>query len=153
MAQMGQLEPSPDWIDMRFEIGNKEDAFKIRTLVFIEEQGFDDEFDDIDDYATHITLYQGDTLIGCSRIFPSEEEPKHYIFGRLAVIPEERKKGLGNLLLEESERQAIKQGAREMRLHAQCRAQGFYEQAGYTAYGPIEFEEHVEHIWMKKELV
>ena len=43
-------------------------------------------------------------------------------------------------------------GATEMHLHAQCRATPFYERRGYEQYGPVELDEHVEHIWMRKAL-
>lgn len=36
----------------------KEDAFEIRRRVFMEEQGYTDEFDDIDDTCIHIVLYK-----------------------------------------------------------------------------------------------
>ena len=39
-----------------------------------------------------------------------------------------------------------------MHLHAQCRATPFYERRGYEQYGPVELDEHVEHIWMRKAL-
>ncbi|MFR4804764.1 MAG: hypothetical protein ACLT98_16490 [Eggerthellaceae bacterium] len=40
-------------------------------------------------------------------------------------------------------------GATEMHLHAQCRVTPFYERMGYAQYGPVELDEHVEHIWME----
>ena len=54
--------------------------------------------------------------------------------------------------LAEAERVARERGATSMRLHAQCRAAGFYERAGYEQYGPVELDEHVEHVWMRKRL-
>ena len=84
--------------------------------------------------------------------FERPEEPGRWIFGRLAVLPEQRGAGLGAALLAESERLAREAGATEMHLHAQCRVTPFYERTGYTQYGPIELDEHVEHIWMKKSL-
>ena len=109
---------------IRFELGCKRDAFAVRTAVFMDEQGF----------------------------FPDAENPGRYIFGRLAVLPEHRKRGYGGLLLEESEARAHIAGAREMHLHAQCYITPFYESYGYESYGDVELDEHVEHIWMKKAL-
>ena len=74
------------------------------------------------------------------------------MFGRLAVLPEARGGGLGAALLAETERLAREAGATEMHLHAQCRATPFYERRGYEQYGPVELDEHVEHIWMRKAL-
>ncbi len=137
---------------LRFERGNKADAFAIRSKVFVEEQGFCDEFDDIDESALHVTLYEGDRLVGCARTFPDSDDPTHFIFGRLAVLPEARKKGFGALILEEAEEYARIEGASEMHLHAQCHAVPFYERFGYRSYGEVELDEHVEHIWMSKAL-
>lgn len=144
-------------MDKIFEHGNFDDAREVRTRVFMEEQGFQDEFDDIDqDPATiHVTLHVDGELAGCARIFPDPDhtdEPGRWVFGRLAVLPNARHGGLGAALLAESERLAREAGATEVHLHAQCRVTPFYERAGYEAYGDIELDEHVEHIWMKKAL-
>lgn len=37
------------------------EAILIRREVFMEEQGFQNEFDDIDSMATHLVLFDGDT--------------------------------------------------------------------------------------------
>lgn len=144
-------------MELTFTEGNFEDAHFVRTRVFIEEQGFQDEFDDIDTAAStiHTTLYLDGKLAGCARTFPDPDhadEPGRWVFGRLAVLPEMRQGGLGAALLCESERVAKIAGATDMHLHAQCRVTPFYERQGYTQYGPVELDEHVEHIWMKKSL-
>lgn len=44
-----------------------EEAKTIREAVFIKEQGFKDEFDEIDDVAKHVLLFEGDIPVGtCS---------------------------------------------------------------------------------------
>ena len=122
-------------MELRFEHGNFDDARIVRTRVFMEEQGFQDEFDDIDDdpRTIHVTLYDANALVGCARTFPDPDrpdQPGRWVFGRLA-------------------REA---GATEMHLHAQCRVTPFYGRMGYAQYGPVELDEHVEHIWMEKLL-
>ncbi|MEA5020459.1 MAG: GNAT family N-acetyltransferase [Gordonibacter sp.] len=144
-------------MELSFEHGNFDDARIVRTRVFMDEQGFQDEFDDIDEVRTtiHVTLYAGGALAGCARTFPDPDqdaESGRWVFGRLAVLPEQRSGGFGAALLAESERLARAAGATEMHLHAQCRVASFYERAGYKQYGPIELDEHVEHIWMNKTL-
>lgn len=54
--------------------------------------------------------------------------------------------------MEAAEAEAGRQGAQKIILHAQCRVRPFYQKLGYAAFGPIEFEEHVEHQWMEKFL-
>lgn len=157
-----------------FKIGEFDDAKDVRTRVFMEEQGFENEFEDLDQdpVCVHVTAYDGDGCVGCARVFPADaegqvfnlpvEEPEEgddvdgardqWIFGRLAVLPETRKGGLGSKVLAESERVAKERGATEMHLHAQCVAAPFYEKNGYAAYGPIELDEGVKHRWMRKRL-
>lgn len=142
----------------RFEQGNFADAREVRTRVFMEEQGFANEFDEVDEdpHTVHVTLYDvAGALVGCARTFPDPDHPKEpgrWVFGRLAVLPEARGAGRGAALLEESERLAREAGATELHLHAQCRVTPFYERHGYEAYGEVELDEHVEHIWMRKAL-
>lgn len=46
-----------------------EEAKTIREAVFINEQGFKDEFDEIDDVAKHVLLFEGDIPVGTCRFF------------------------------------------------------------------------------------
>ena len=50
---------------MTFRIYDKlcEDAKKLRTEVFVAEQGFETEFDDTDSKARHIVGYDGEKLM------------------------------------------------------------------------------------------
>lgn len=143
-----------------FRTGFFPDAAEIRRKVFMEEQGFQNEFDAVDEdvRTIHVTAYEGDAVVGCARVFPSDlepglaTEPARWVFGRLAVLPTHRGKGLGSQILSQAEQLAAEAGATELHLHAQCSAQPLYLRAGYVAYGPIEFDEHVEHRWMEKRL-
>lgn len=57
----------------------KEDAFEIRRRVFMEEQGYTDEFDDIDDTCIHIVLYKDGEPAGCARTrLTSQSKPPAY---------------------------------------------------------------------------
>ena len=44
-----------------------EEAVRIRKTVFVEEQGFQDEFDKIDSYARHLVLFDGENPIAVCR--------------------------------------------------------------------------------------
>ena len=46
-----------------------DDEMSIRTEVFVDEQGFEDEYDEIDDESHHIILYDDEGKpAGCCRI-------------------------------------------------------------------------------------
>lgn len=127
-------------------------AARIRENVFIEEQGFFDEFDHLDYTATHLVLYYNTISAAACRFYPFEEEGA-YVIGRIAVVKEYRGKGLGARLIQEAERRIKEAGGMRVLLAAQTLATGFYEKQGYTAFGDIFLDEHCPHIWMRKALV
>ena len=120
----------------------------LREEVFLVEQGFEVERDEIDDIATHIALYCGDVLVGVARLYYDDG----YVVGRICVKSNFRSQGIGGVLLAVAEKIAQDKGGLTIRLHAQLRAKEFYERYGYKAYGDIEYEEWCEHIWMKKTI-
>ena len=101
-----------------------EDAKRIREAVFMKEQGFKNEFDDIDLLALHLILYDGSQPAATCRLFPAAEQGV-YLLGRLAVVKTYRGQKLGQRMLREAEAIAARKGAAELRLHAQCRASRF----------------------------
>ncbi len=127
----------------------KNDAYKIRVRVFVEEQGFRDEFDSIDDYAFHIAAYDGDKVIGSGRFF-SERNNGEYHIGRIAVLPEYRGKNVGSAIMRKIEEFAAEIKAEIIVLSAQKRAMAFYAKLGYEAYGDEYLDEGCPHIAMKK---
>lgn len=129
-----------------------EESKKIREEVFVIEQGFEEEFDTVDNYAVHFVAYdETGRPIGTCRIFKEDDESLYYL-GRLAVIRELRSMNVGSALVFEAEGAARARGATVMKLHAQCRAAKFYEKCGYLQYGDVEYEEGCPHIWMSKDL-
>ena len=125
-----------------------EEARLLRTLIFIEEQGFVREFDEIDDAAVHIVAFDGDKPIGTCRYYPRPDGS--YAIGRIAVAREYRGKGVGSALVLEAERRVALLGAKTTVVSAQLRAAGFYRSLGYTEQGSPYPEEHVPHILMVK---
>lgn len=131
---------------VKFE-NNFEDAKKVRVRVFMEEQGFKNEFDEIDKRAHHVTIYQEDEVIGCARTF-IEGNPKEIHIGRIAILKPYRNQGWGRKLVEACESQYKNA---DFVLSAQCRIQGFYESMGYEVRGNIYMDEMVPHIEMIKK--
>ena len=63
-------------MDIQLKTGCFEDAALVRRAVFMDEQGYEIEFDQIDEASSciHVTLYVDGQLAGCSRVFPEELE-------------------------------------------------------------------------------
>lgn len=129
--------------------GLPKEAKEIRQLVFVEEQGFHNEFDDIDTYAQHIVLFEKEEPIATGRTFV---ENNQYNIGRIAVKKEYRGKHLGKkviLLLEEKIKEL---GGTSVQLSAQIQASGFYQKLGYCKKGEEYLDEHCLHVTMIKDL-
>lgn len=138
-------------MDIRCDTPLPSAALQIRLAVFVDEQGFVDEVDEIDAVADHLVLYDDDKAIGTCRIFPSEEADT-YILGRLCVLKSYRHKKCGRALVVAAEERVTQRGGARLRLHSQCQAQGFYERMGYVPCSDIEDEQGCPHIWMQKEM-
>ena len=127
------------------------EAYDIRTTVFVEEQGFQEEFDTTDQIATHLVLFENGVPAAVCRVFRDLDRGQ-YLVGRVAVHRAFRGKGLGAAIMNAAEAQVRRMGGDELHLHAQCRITGFYEAVGYMAYGAVEDDQGCPHIWMKKTL-
>lgn len=132
-----------------------EDAYAVRTQVFVDEQGFSPEIevDDIDGLATHVVLYDGNLPVATGRVFENSDKPYEYHIGRVAVLEPYRKTGLGRELMRALESEAMRLGAETASLGSQCQARAFYEKCGYEAFGDVYYDEHCPHIHMAKALV
>ncbi len=155
--------PKLDELELTLGFNKFLDCAKLRVKVFIYEQGFSKDLDEIDllPITTHISAYTKDgTCVGCLRYFPIKEngEPDEdeqsctWSIGRITIAKEMRGRGLGSTLLSIGEAEAALAGAKHIELHAQCNKQPFYEKYGYVAHGPKDKDEFMDHIWMGKDL-
>lgn len=126
-------------------------AMTVRNAVFVEEQGFTDEYDDVDGIATHFVMMDGDSPVATCRVFRGED-PKLYYLGRLAVVKDYRGRHLGADMVEAAEDYVRSVSGTCILLHAQCAASGFYASVGYEPYGAIDEEQGCPHVWMRKTL-
>lgn len=138
-------------IDIKVFNNLSADAMLVRKTVFIDEQGFKDEFDETDKTATHLVAYDGNKPIAVCRFFWSDERAS-YLIGRLAVIKEYRGLQLGAKMIKKSEELIKKKGGKEVWLHSQEQAVEFYKKQGYRVCSEMEYEEFCPHYWMKKDL-
>lgn len=139
-------------ITNQFCHGLCEEAKFIRTEVFIKEQGFENEFDVLDETALHIVVFVEGSAAATARMLPSEQDAQSFFLGRIAVLRQYRKLRIGSLMLQLLEDRAKSIGAKRLELSAQCRAQSFYEKNGFVADGEPYLDEFCEHIHMEKEV-
>lgn len=126
-------------------------AANIRQQVFVDEQGFQHEFDDIDNSALHLVLWENDVALATARLFAGETKGA-FIVGRIAVLPAYRNKHLGAKIMELLEDKIKELQGKTIFLSAQCRVQPFYEKQGYKAQGEPTMDEFCPHINMIKTL-
>ncbi len=138
---------------MNFRIYDKmpPEAKKIREEVFITEQGFKNEYDEMDDVATHIVAFEKDTPVATCRVYESDKKGT-FMFGRLAVKKELRKQGIGRAIMSAAQQQVKLCGGSCIILHSQLHAKDFYKNVGFQEFGEVEYEQDCPHIWMRKEL-
>ena len=163
-------------MDIQLKTGCFDDAALVRRAVFVDEQGYEIEFDQIDEASDciHVTLYADGQLAGCSRVFPEELERaadaealvppacdmdegvaagETYIMGRVAVLSTMRRRGLASKIIEDSEAAARDAGAKLIKLHAQEYVLPLYAKAGYTQIAPVDYEDEGQpHVWMAKRV-
>ena len=127
---------------------HKETLRSLRGKVFIEEQGvpLEIEWDDHDETASHFLLTQNTVALACGRMLPDGK------IGRMAVLKEERGKGLGHKLLAFMVEHARLHGMTRLYLHAQEHAINFYLDAGFFPYGERFEEAGIPHAAMEMEI-
>lgn len=128
-------------------------AFEVRTRVFIEEQGVsrDVEWDGLDTNAIQFIAKNHDMVIATARVrFLSNSCAK---LERMAVLKSFRKQGIGKQLLNTIEKNLINKQIPKIILHAQWSAIPFYQACGYAEIGEPFFEAAIKHIEMYKEFV
>ncbi len=130
-----------------------QEAKNIRIEVFMKEQGFENEFDDIDTISHHIVVFDEGKPIGTCRFF---KENNHYTIGRVAVLKEYRNQHIGNLLLESAENEIKKLNGDLIVVHAQVRVSPIsMKNKGYIFQFGSKIDDGwkgVPHMWMKKKI-
>jgi predicted GNAT family N-acyltransferase len=128
------------------------DATLIRDAVFFREQRIAalHEWDDADLDALHVVAYRasarGRQPVGTGRLLPGGA------IGRLAVLEEARRRGIGSHMLRILIARAAGRGDAAVWLYSQSRVVPFYERHGFTQIGEPFEEAGVEHVEMRRPL-
>jgi predicted GNAT family N-acyltransferase len=148
-----------EWVTMTYiEIGEwplmQTAAQAVRTTVFVQEQGIapEDEWDADDATALHAVLFDAHGHpVGNARLLrPTADVAK---VGRMAVLREMRGQGYGARLLQTLIACARERGHKEVCLHAQRTAEGFYAVHGFSIVGEPFDEVGIPHVAMRLSLV
>jgi YbgC/YbaW family acyl-CoA thioester hydrolase len=134
---------SGDWNQLGRE------ALRLRTDVFVREQQIDValEVDGRDEAARHVVVYNRlEQAVATGRLIT--ESPGVGRIGRLAVDRDLRGSRLGRQVLDALVAASQARGDREVQLHAQRSAEGFYLRAGFSVQGEPYEEAGIEHITM-----
>lgn len=132
-----------DWDSLR------DDAQRLRIEVFVIEQGVpvELEWDEADTVSIHAVAYDEDGQpVATGRLLPDGH------IGRMAVRQSLRGSGIGSQVLQNLLGVARREGHRELVLHAQVHAQGFYARHGFVADGELFMEAGIEHCRMLYQL-
>lgn len=135
-----------------FHLGLTPDARRIREEVFVEEQGFQNEFDEEDENCITLVLYLDATPIATGRLI--KVDPATYQIGRVAVRKAYRHQKVGSYLMEFLFVKARELGAKTCIVHAQLDKQSFYRRLGFYEFGGgvVDEDEGVPHIYLAKDV-
>lgn len=137
--------------EIKFFDALPEEAKNIRITVFVDEQGFSNELDEIDNTAVHALLYKDSKAVATARMYPKDNGKAFYL-GRIAVLKEFRGLNLGYEIVDAMLKKAKALGAEKCEISAQCQAMGFYNKLGFKEEGETYLDEHCPHIHMEKIL-
>jgi predicted GNAT family N-acyltransferase len=133
----------------------KKEAFKIRELVFQIEQSIpkDLDFDGKDDMCDHFIAYKNDIAVGTGRLRYSLIDTKMLAkVERMAVLPEQRGKGIGKVIMQKMHDYLKEKNVHEVTLHVQQPLKSFYEKFGYEQIGEAFLDADRPHIAMRLEI-
>jgi len=134
------------------EVKEIQDNINLREIIFIKGQSvpFEIEQDGLDESATLIVAYDGDTPVGCGRYRIMDNYAK---IERIGVLSSVRGLGVGRLIMEFIEQSAKENTSIEvLKLNSQISAAKFYDSLGYSRQGETFFEADIEHIEMYKTI-
>ena len=124
-------------------------AAPIRFAVFVDEQRVpaEIELDEMDAPSLHAVAFdESGKAIGTGRLLPQGK------IGRMAVLREKRRRGVGAILLDALLAEARRRGIRVVKLSAQVHAAEFYRAHGFVAEGGVYEEAGIPHQKMRMTL-
>ena len=154
-ALLQDFEAGKPMIDVRLGTWDQlgREAQTLRTAVFVQEQQIpaEMEWDAADASCVHAVAYNRFGMaLGTGRLL--EHAPGVAKVGRMAVQQTLRGAAIGRALLDALIDCARQRGERDVLLHAQMSAAGFYSRAGFTTRGNPFDEAGIAHVEMVRAL-
>jgi predicted GNAT family N-acyltransferase len=127
---------------------NQQALSQIRQTVFIEEQHVPEEleWDNEDKDCVHVLALNDNKPAGVARI------KKDGHIGRMAVLKNYRKKGIGSALLNKLTAFAQSNNYTKLYLHAQVDAIKFYKKHGFKVCSQEFMDAGIPHMTMEKRI-
>jgi predicted GNAT family N-acyltransferase len=124
------------------------EASRIRAAVFVVEQNVPAtlELDEWDEQSEHALATASGAAVGTGRLLPDGH------IGRMAVLREWRRAGVGAAILRALMSRAQARGMARVVLNAQTHAAPFYARFGFVARGDEFMEAGIPHVEMSLEL-
>ena len=124
------------------------DARAIREAVFVREQSvpMEREMDEWDARSVHALAFVEGQAVGTARLLPDGH------IGRMAVLSQWRRSGIGTALLQALMARAREDGHAEVVLNAQVQATAFYARAGFVPRGGEFDDAGIPHVEMRLRL-
>ena len=152
MSQFTGVRPDCENVRVeRVDWAEAESAIRaVREAVFISEQAVPEEleWDGLDPLCTHVLVWSGP---GCA--IATARMQADGTIGRMAVLKGWRGQGVGRALLRTLLDLAARQGLTRVTLAAQVHALGFYERAGFHAFGDPFMDAGIPHRFMVRDLL
>jgi len=132
-------------------------AQPVRMQVFVQEQGIatELEWDEWDARSLHaVALAESGSAIATGRLLPPEFDEDHTVghIGRMAVLGEARRQGVGGMILATLLKAAPTLGFSQIVLHAQSYVVPFYAGHGFMVEGAEFIEAGIPHRTMRRPL-
>lgn len=142
---------------MKTHIGNEKwnraAALYVRMQVFVMERNIPlkEEFDTEDnDDTVYVVVYDGEKPVATGRYKQIDSETIRP--GRIAVLKEYRKQGLGELVVKALEDFGKEKGCTASIIHGELTAAEFYEKLGYTRDSDVYEEDGVPCVSLIKSM-
>lgn len=130
--------------------GLNNDIKKLREDVFVKEQGFHNEFDDIDNDCYYALMKDNEIPVTMCRFYPTGDG--EYTIGRVCCDLTYRMHGYSKQVVLAAIDKIKELGGTKVALGAQHSAVGFYQTMGFVIQGESYYDEHCLHYHMELSL-